>query len=98
SAAYSWTTENLSMNYHHRVSEKLNADLILASSNYKSSEISDDELFGYVNRNQVNVLTGGVNFNFSASERIKMKWGFQANQYNISPGTSVPFTERSQSE
>lgn len=98
SETYSWETTNVSSNWNHKITDKFRSDLVVASSNYKSSELSDDELFGYINKNQVNVLTGNLNFNYLKSEKYGLDFGLSANRYKILPGQSRPNSERSQSE
>ncbi|UBM59870.1 TonB-dependent receptor plug domain-containing protein [Marinilongibacter aquaticus] len=97
-AEYGWETENLSVNYHHNFSKKLGADLNLAKSKYSSSEISDDELFGYKNGNGVDVYTGNLTFDYSLTDKYKVKFGVQANQYEVLPGKSDPYNDISQSD
>jgi hypothetical protein len=97
SSIYSWSTINVSSNWNHKFSDKLRSNLTLASSNYTSGESSEDELFGFVNRNKVKVLTANLDFTFIKSEKYKTSWGFIANQYQVNPGSSVPFGDRSQS-
>ncbi len=98
SASYGWTTENLSAKWHHKFSEKLGADLSVAQSLYNSVEEDPDELFGFINTNKVGVISGSWRFNLEQSEKMKWQWGINAFNYDMSPGVSRPFSERSQAE
>jgi len=98
SSIYSWSTVNYSSIWNHKISNKLRSNLTLARSNYNSSEKSEDELFGYVNSNKVNVLTSNFDFILKQSEKFSSSWGLVANHYKVNPGVSLPFGDRSQSE
>lgn len=95
SSTYSWSTANVSGTYHKEFNEKLNADLTLARSDYKSGELNDDELFGFDNSNQVLVHSANFQLNNDFSERIQWYAGLSSNLYDLSPGISVPFGENS---
>jgi hypothetical protein len=98
SSNYSWSTVNYSSVWNHKISDKLRSNLTVASSNYNSGEKSEDELFGYVNSNRVNVLTANLDFKLKQSEKFSTSWGVAANHYKVNPGVSVPYGDRSQSE
>ncbi|MFT5884373.1 MAG: hypothetical protein ACI9IP_000828 [Arcticibacterium sp.] len=98
SSNFSWNTNNVSANWDHKISDKVRSILSVASSNYKSSEFSEDELFGFVNANEVNVLSANLDFNYNKSEKWKISSGLSVNNYGINPGNSVPYTKRSQIE
>ncbi len=95
-ALYGWETNNLSSTIDHQLSEKLFGKITFAKSNYKSNETSDDELFGYINKNTIDVLSGILNLEWSISDKYKILAGGNVNQYNILPGESNPFSELSQ--
>jgi hypothetical protein len=98
SSIYSWSTVNFSSTWNHKFSDKLRSNLTLANSHYSSGEKSEDELFGYINSNDVKVLSANLDFTFVKSDKFKTSWGIIGNQYLVQPGSSIPFGDRSQSE
>ena len=94
-STFSWYTQNLSAKWDHVFNEKSRSHLTLASSNYTSEILYDDELFGFDYQNGVNVLALNYLHEYEWSPSINLEFGLNANFSKINPGGASPNPEKS---
>ncbi|SOE19574.1 Outer membrane receptor proteins, mostly Fe transport [Spirosomataceae bacterium TFI 002] len=93
-ATYYWKSENLSGAIDHQFSSGFFTTFTLANSNYESKEEDDDELFGYKNRNVVNVTNGILHFELQKLKNTNLQWGISINKYDLKPGIYTPYSDQ----
>lgn len=94
-STFNWTTKNLSVKWEQKHRDSTRSTLVLASSNYESGVIYDDEIFGFNYRNGISVITANYNLTHKLSEGIDIEAGVSNNFSKINVGESTPYSSRS---
>ena len=92
---YSWETKNLSIKWSHLIDDQSQYLVTLASSNYSTEVLSDDQLFGFSTVNGISALSADIRYENQRSSTTKIETGLSSTYSTIDPGERTPFNDRS---
>lgn len=92
-ATYNWRTSTATAAWSHFYNNKFSFKLSSSVSQYDADVNSDDPATGFILKYGINYKSGKAIFNWNPTEKNKIDFGVQVNQYKIQSGEFAPTSE-----
>ena len=89
-STFSWSTNNLAVDWDHTFNQRLVSNFSLVSSNYYSKVNNYNEIEAFRYKNSIQNLTLNGDFIFTRKEQESLNTGFEVNYTTIEPGKLDP--------